>query len=71
MTFEEVLMECAKNKTLVAEFDRLTGNNLSLKGSALERMIDDASGRTEAGIVEFIAFVHETVWMPLAKESIE
>ena len=65
MTFEEVLMECARDKTLVAEFDRLTGHNLSIKGAGIERMIDDTTGRTEEGIKDFIAFVHETVWLPL------
>ena len=33
MDFEQVLHHAAGNKELVAQFDRLTGSNLSLKGS--------------------------------------
>jgi hypothetical protein len=43
---------------LVAEFDRLTGSNLSRRGTPLEAMIDDAAGRTDA---EIAAFVEEFV----------
>lgn len=65
MDFEQVLYHCAGDKDLVAQFDRLTGSNLSLKGSPLDVAIDKASGRTNAELASFIAFVFEFVWLPL------
>ena len=65
VTFAEMVFKCAETPALVAEFDRLTGSNLSMKGSGLERMIDDATGRTAEGVEAFVAFVHEFVWLPL------
>lgn len=65
MTFEECLLHCAGSKELVEQFDRLTGSNLSMKGSPIELMVDRASGRTNAEIDAFVGFVHEFVWLPL------
>jgi hypothetical protein len=65
-TFAEFVFKCAENKTLVSEFDRLTGFNLSMKGGGIERMIDDATGRTSEGVEQFVSFVHEFVWLPIA-----
>lgn len=65
MDFEQVLQHCAGNKDLVTQFDRLTGSNLSLKGSPIDVAIDKASGRTNAELASFIAFVFEFVWLPL------
>lgn len=70
-TFAEVVFKCAENKALVAEFDRLTGSNLSMKGSGLDRMIDDATGRTAEGVEQFVSFVHEFIWLPLLLNGAE
>lgn len=56
------LRESARDPELVAEFDRLTGSNLSRHGTALDLMIDDSTGRTEAGVKEFVEFVREFVY---------
>jgi hypothetical protein len=62
MTFDECVIECARNKDLVAEFDRLTGSNLSMKGTGLDVNIDIASGRYEMDVKKFVQFVKDTVW---------
>lgn len=46
---------------LVAEFDRMHGTNLSLRGSGLDLRIDLACGRPEGDVAQFVAFIHETV----------
>lgn len=65
MTLEGVILEAARCRELVAEYDRLTGSNLSRRGDGLELAIDDASGRTDAEIKAFVAFVVEAIWLPL------
>lgn len=69
MDFEQVLQQSAGNKELVAQFDRLTGSNLSLKGSPIDVAIDKASGRTNADLAAFVAFVFEFVWLTLIASS--
>lgn len=65
MTFAEFVFKCAENKALVAEFDRLTGSNLSLNGTGLDLMIDKQTGRLASDIEAFVSFVHEFVWLPV------
>jgi hypothetical protein len=62
MTFENCLREAISNKELVAEFDRLKGTNLSLRGTNLDIHIDLACGRLEQDLAEFVKFVKECVW---------
>lgn len=62
MTFKECVDECLKDRELIAEFDRLTGSNLSLKGSNLDVQIDLASGRYPLELRKFFQFVHDVVW---------
>ena len=69
MSFESVVLECAKNKTIVAEFDRLTGYNLSMRGGGLELKIDEVTGRQDEGIAAFVEFVKDMVWSPLTRKS--
>ena len=66
VTFAEFVFMCAGNKDLVREFDRLTGSNLSMNGTGLDLMIDRVTGRTAEGLEQFVAFVHEFVWLPIA-----
>lgn len=62
MTFREVVLQAYDTPELLAEFDRLTGANLSLKGSVLDIMIDEASGKRAADLERFVAFVRDAVW---------
>lgn len=70
MTFNECVLECAKDKVLVAEFDRLRGTNLSLRGTGLDVQIDVASGRLEQDVAQFVQFVKDCIWDRLKADSI-
>ena len=60
-TLAECMIVASGTEELVKEFDRLTGSNLSRKGSGLDLMIDDASGRTEESAKMFVDFVRECI----------
>lgn len=60
--FRQCLTAAASNKELVAQFDRLTGHNLSRTGKPIELMVDDACGRTEEALKDFVAFVRDCVY---------
>ncbi len=59
MTFTplEVLSAALANPEFVAEFDRLSGTNLSLVGSPLELQIDKSTGRLEHDVRKFLSFI--------------
>ena len=58
---ETCVREALAIPDLVAEFDRLHGTNLSLRGSALDLRIDLACNRLEDDVGRFVSFIHETV----------
>lgn len=62
--FSLCLSEAAKNKELLAEFDRLTGYNISLKGPAIVQEIDRATGHLEKGARAFYDFIFEYLYLP-------
>jgi hypothetical protein len=63
--FMKCLVEAVRTPGLVAEYDRLRGTNLGLRGSELERAIDEATGRLDAEVLGFAEFVREWVYVPL------
>lgn len=63
VSFIECLKECAGHKNFVEQFDRLTGCNLSLKGTAFEIEIDKATGRVEKDLEAFAHFCWEYVFL--------
>lgn len=65
MTFADCCRESFNNRELLAEFDRLKGTNLSLRGTAFELQIDFASGRFEGEMEQFVEFVKECIWSRL------
>ena len=65
MTFAQCVTESFKNEELVSEFDRLTGSNLSLKGSPLDLLIDESCDRFRDEARSFIFFVYDAVWSRL------
>lgn len=69
ISFEMCLIEAAKNKELIKQFDRLHGANLSFKGSSLELAIDKSSGRTDSEIQKFIEFVDKYVYQTLPNKQ--
>lgn len=68
ITFYDCLMKCANTPDLITQFDRLWKTNLSSRGSPLDLMIDEACGRLEGDLVEFINFVYECIWLPIKDE---
>ena len=50
---------------IVAQFREESGNNYSVGRTPIERMIDDATGRTQQFIVEFVKWANINVWGPL------
>lgn len=63
ISFTDVLMECAGDKSLVAEFDRLAETNLSQKGTALDLEIDKATGRLDSDLEKFVLFCWDSVFI--------
>ncbi len=68
LTFDQCVIECIRNRELVAEFDRLQGTNLSLRGNWLDLQIDLACGRLEDDVQLFVYFVEDVVWNRLQGE---
>jgi hypothetical protein len=62
LTYARCLEEAIATPELISNFDRLYGYNLGRRGAPLELAIDDATGFTEAGIIEFMNFVWEFVF---------
>lgn len=65
LTLETIVDQCLGNKEMVAEFDRLSGTNLSRRGNPLELMIDEATDRNEVELHMFAEFVMDVVIMRL------
>lgn len=63
-TFRDLVSVASTTPELVAEFDRLSGTNLSRRGTGLDLMIDDATGRTDHDCrlwLEFLADFWERI----------
>lgn len=60
--FHVCLDEAIGNRELLREFDRLYGHNLSRRGAPLDLMVDESSGRMEAGVAAFVEFVHAYIY---------
>lgn len=58
---ETCVRQALADPELVAEFDRIHGTNVRLRGTGLEVQIDLASGRLDHDLEQFVAFIHETV----------
>jgi hypothetical protein len=67
--FLQCLREAAANKELVAQFDRLTGSNLSMRGAPIELEIDRTTGRQREELRRFAEFVRDAVYLPLVGGS--
>ena len=56
---EPWLRLCAGNGELLANYDRLRGTNLSGRGTPIERMIDEATGKLEEEALGFFDWCRE------------
>lgn len=67
--FFECLREAAQYPGFVEEYDRLTGSNLSRRGTGLDLAIDQASGRLETELHAFAIFVRDHVYVHCRAEA--
>lgn len=70
--FRRCLEDACSSQELIENFDRLTGCRVSsiATGSAIERMIDEASGFRDDQLRQFSEFVHEWVYLRLPYQAI-
>ena len=67
MTFEDCCKECLKNGQLVKQFNRLTGHDIAIGRSPIQRLIDESTGynpNNQETMNEFFDFVYNYVWLP-------
>jgi hypothetical protein len=62
-SFLHCVREVAASKELLAEFDRLNGTNLSLRGSPIDLAIDEATGRQKEEITGLLRFAWNCVFI--------
>jgi hypothetical protein len=67
--FTACVAMCFDDRDLVAAFDRLRGCNLLGRGTPLDLMIDEATGRTDRDLRLFVEFVHDVVWSRMSAEA--
>lgn len=60
--FINTLIYCINETEMVQEYDRLTGSNLSLRGTPIDLLIDEATGRLDDELREFIYFIYDCVY---------
>jgi hypothetical protein len=63
LTFLQCVKEASGCIELLAQIDRLFRTNLLGKGSPIERMVDDATGRNDADIQTFLRFVWNCIFI--------
>ena len=61
---QEAVFQCYDNKEFVEQYNRLTGSNINKNKTAIESMIDEATGKTTDELRKFIEFVQEYVVTP-------
>lgn len=59
---------CANTPSFVAEFDRLSGCNMSGRGTPIDLMIDRATGRLETDVQRFVEYTHD-LWERLPEDA--
>jgi hypothetical protein len=69
--FMRCLYTAAEEPELIAEFDRLSGTNLARCGTPLDLMVDDATGRTDDAMAQFVHFVWEAIYSRLPDAALE
>lgn len=69
VTYQEALLAAARNDELLAQFDRLNGTNLLGRGTPLDVMIDQSTGRLAAEAAMFVDFFDEYIWARLARKK--
>lgn len=70
--FQMCLAEASANPELIENFDRLTGCKVGriASASAIEKMVDQASGFRDEQLRQFAEFVHDCVYLRLPDQAI-
>lgn len=63
LIFHGCVMICLGNKEFVTQFDRLTGTNISKKGTPIEILVDESTGYFDKGFREFLEFCWDYIFM--------
>lgn len=68
--FHECLRAAVANRDLLREYDRLYGSNLSMRGSPVQLVVDQVTGRLDAEFREFAEFVERYIYGPLVRGGV-
>ena len=68
--FVACLTEAAGEPQMVAAFNRLYGATLGARATAIEQMVDKATGKADDDMRGFAKFVHDCVYTRLSDEAI-
>lgn len=68
--FRACLLGAMAEPELVSEFNRLYGATLGARATAIEQMVDKATGKADDDMHGFAKFVHDCVYMRLSDEAI-
>lgn len=68
--FTRCLHEAIGTPELVEQFNRLYGAALGVRTSIIEKMVDDACGKTKDDMRAFVEFVHNCIYRLLPDEAI-
>lgn len=68
--FVACLRDAIGTPELVSEFNRLHGATLGARATAIERMVDESTGKAEEDMRAFAGFVHFSIYTRLADEAI-
>ena len=63
LSFLHCVKEASECIEMVAQVDRLFRTNLMQRGSPIERMVDDATGRNDSDIQTFMRFVWNCIFI--------
>lgn len=66
LTFMQCLEASAGSIELVQQFDRLYGATIASRKSPIEKMIDDATGKTKDDMAQFCRFVWNCIFIRCA-----
>ena len=68
--FRACLLGAIEEPELVSEFNRLYGATLGARATAIEQMVDKATGKADDDMRGFAKFVHDCVYTRLSDEAI-
>lgn len=68
ISFEETVKVCLNTPEFMEEYARLKGVALG-SGSPIERMVDEATGRTKKEMFDLCDFIRDYIWLPVVTKQ--